>query len=282
MQTPRVALHLRCSAGLAILLCGVSHAAELPAHDPRPGGLAIIDLGTSEAAPAAEFSGRPVLRIRDGDQWHAVVGIPLSQATGSAAVSVIDANGEVTQRPFDVTPHSYREQRLQVQRSYVEPDEAQLQRITRERRRIDAALNHFRDSQVPGLALPAPVPGRQSPSFGFRRFFNEQPRSPHSGMDIAAPAGTPVINPLAGKVAETGHFFFNGNTVIVDHGQGFITLYCHLDSIDVQAGDAVASGDRLGLVGATGRVTGAHLHFSTYLNATAVDPAMFLTTDPPP
>ena len=167
-------------------------------------------------------------------------------------------------------------QRLNVDRKYVDPGEAALERIFAEREIIDAAIANWRPTDIEALALIAPVPGNRSDSFGSRRIFNDQPRSPHKGMDIAAPTGTPIVAPLAGIVTATGDYYFNGNTVIVDHGQGLISLYCHLSAIDVEEGQAVASGDRLGAVGATGRVTGPHLHFATYLNGTAVDPALLM------
>ena len=157
-------------------------------------------------------------------------------------------------------------------------DEA-LARIAREREIIDAALTNWRDRPLTGIGLTAPVDGPRSSSFGLRRFFNDEPRAPHKGMDIAVPEGTPVAAARDGIVTVTGDFYFNGNTVIVDHGQGLITMYCHLSAIGVEHGAAVAAGDALGAVGRTGRVTGPHLHFGTYLNGTAVDPSLLLAVE---
>jgi len=266
---------LRLASLLLALIATRALAVEPPPNSPRPGGIAVVALPDGRVKPSAVFGDRPVMVLRREDDWLAVIGIPLNQSPGDATVQVYYED-ESIEVPFTVNDHAYREQRLTVERQYVEPDSEHLERITRERKVLDAALTGFGDTPPANFDLPAPVPGRQSDSFGFRRVFNDQPRRPHSGMDIAAPAGTPVRAPLGGRVAATGEFFFNGNTVIVDHGQGFITAYLHLDRIDVETGQSVDAGQTLGVVGATGRVTGAHLHFATYLNGTPVDPALFL------
>jgi len=260
----------------ALLILGLllaDPAVAVPEHAPRPGGIVFVDVGAAAApAPAVTYAERPVLVMQRGDRWQAVVGIPLGIEPGSVVLTVADNTVPVT-----IFPHAYAEQRLTVKnQSYVTPDQAQLDRIGRERKIIDAALNNFREVVVDSIALEAPVDGPRSSSFGLRRFFNDQPRSPHKGMDIAATAGTPVRAPRAGVVTATGDYFFNGNTVIVDHGQGYVTMYCHLSEIAVEEGQPVATGELLGAVGATGRVTGPHLHFGAYLNGTAVDPAILL------
>ena len=238
-----------------------------------PGGIAFIDLGPAEGSlPTVEYNGRRVLVTRDDGRWRAVVGVPLDASAGTAAVTLSDG----TQHKFDVAEHAYREQHLTVAPGFVSLSEDNLARVGKERVIIDAALNNFRDAPLDGIDMQLPVDGPRSSSFGSRRFFNNEARSPHKGMDISANAGTPILAPRDGVVTATGDYYFNGNTVIVDHGQGYITMYCHLSKIGVDDGQVVETGDNLGAVGATGRVTGAHLHFGTYLNGTAVDPALLL------
>ena len=263
---------------LSTFLLAVSALADaMPDHAPWPGGIAIIDVGPSEAPrPIVEFGDRRVLVARQGDRWAAAVGIPLDTPAGQASIRINTARDVA----FEVRSHDYREQRLTVKnQSHVTPDEEQLARIGRERKIIDAALTNWRDTPIESVTLATPVSGRRSSSFGLRRFFNDQPRSPHKGMDIAAAEGTAIATPRDGVVTATGEFFFNGKTVIIDHGQGLVTMYCHLSKFGVEEGAAVRTGDTIGEVGSTGRVTGPHLHFGTYLNGTAVDPALLLATE---
>ena len=266
----------RLLAALWLLAAGIA-AAELPRHSAHPGGIAVVALGPADALPPkVMFDDTAVLVAESEGQWHAVVGIPLSHPPGQAQLTVTNPEADDRVVEFDVAEYSYREQRLTVTKGFVEPDPVQLQRIVADRKIIDAALKTWRPSDSVVLRIPAPVSGRKSSSFGLRRYFNDQPRSPHSGMDIAAATGTAIRLPTDGMVSATGDFFFNGKTVIVDHGQGFISLYCHLSTIDVESGQQLVAGDKIGEVGATGRVTGPHLHFGTYLNGNAVDPALLL------
>lgn len=256
-----------------LLLALTGPALAAPEHSPWPGGIAIVDIGSAEQPPpAASFGNKPLLVMKQDNRWHAVVGIPLDTSTGGLSIRV-----GTTDIGIDVNERAYREQRITVKnQSHVTPAPQQLERIGRERTIIDAALRNHRPVETSSIDLAIPVDGPRSSSFGSRRFFNEQPRAPHKGMDIAAAQGEPIVAPRGGVIAATGDYFFNGNTVILDHGQGFVTMYCHLSEISVEEGLTVSVGDTLGAVGATGRVTGPHLHFGTYLNGTAVDPALLL------
>ncbi len=261
----------------------------LPIARSVPGGVVLVTLpGNSATAPHAWFGEAPVLVVRQHQHWLAVVGIPLAQGTGPAELRVSNAaaadhvaataDGTATndiRLPFTIKPWRYREQHLQVAPAQVDLSAADLERVAREQALIHAALATWSAAPPATLRLRSPVGGVRSSSFGLRRFFNGAARDPHSGMDIAAAAGTPVHAAAAGTVLETGSYFFNGNTVLIDHGGGLITMYCHLQEIGVARGAQLAAGDPLGTVGATGRVTGAHLHFGVALNRAFVDPALF-------
>ena len=249
----------------------------LPRASAVPGGVARIGLGASGQPPRVYLGGDRVLVMRDGDEWVAFVGIALGAKPGAKLqVEAEQAGGEVERFEIAVAPKEYASQHLKVPPGQVDLSKEHLARYERERVHLTEVLRTFTDSAPATLAMLQPAPGERSSSFGMRRYFNGQPRSPHTGMDFAAPAGTPVVAANAGRVIDTGDYFFPGRTVVLDHGQGLLTLYAHLEAIDAAVAQAVSAGSVIGKVGATGRITGPHLHFSVYLNAVAVDPALFL------
>ncbi len=268
---------LTLATSVLMLLAGQAHALALPKESRVPGGLAILSLDVPAApVPRVMYNGHRAPVLRDGERWIALVGLPLATKIGKhAAEAYLGGSKQVLD--FEVKPKKYEEQRLTVTNDrQVNPNPDDLKRIGADSKRTEAALTRYTTDLEPSLAFLTPVPGKRSNSFGFRRFFNEQPRNPHSGMDISGNLGEPVKVVASGVVVDVGDFFFNGNTVFVDHGRGVLTMYLHLSRIDVKPGDRVAAGDVVGLLGATGRVTGPHLHFGVAVNRAMVDPALFL------
>ncbi len=262
---------------LLVSLCLLAPQAwgqALPRHEPVPGGIAVIALKTSSPqAPVAHYKKQRVMVLKDQDRWYAVVGIPLTAKTGSHELR-LDQGGAIR---FEVRAKAYETQHITIKdKRKVEPNADDLRRIRKEKQRITAALRSWSEGLPPQLPLLRPVQGEQSSAFGLRRFFNGKARKPHSGLDIAAPRGTPIVAPTDGVVVDTGDYFFNGNSVFIDHGQGLVTMYCHMDSIAVEKGQRVRRGERIGEVGSTGRVTGPHLHWSVSLNDARVDPALLM------
>jgi biotin carboxyl carrier protein len=268
----------------ALLLAFLPNAQALPQESRVPGGIAYITVPGGANAPVVEYGGHRTAVIKRGNEWVAVVGIPLAAKAGRQTLKVsplIDSPGSSPGSPvevsFDILDKKYRTQHLTIKNQrQVNPAPEDLKRIELEQTRSNTALSLFTASGLPRLQLASPVAGVRSDSYGSRRIFNGQPRNPHTGMDIAAPTGTPIRAPADGVVVEAGDFFFNGNTLYIDHGHGLVTMYCHLDSIAVKPGDTVKAGDPIGKVGATGRVTGPHLHWGVALNRAMVDPALFL------
>jgi murein DD-endopeptidase MepM/ murein hydrolase activator NlpD len=251
------------------------NALDLPTESTVPGGLAIISI-QAEDKPEAFYYERKVMMVGSSDNWKAIVGIPLSAHTGTHNLHVKN-NGIETVYKFEVANKDYETQYLTIKnKRKVNPNEQDMSRIIKEKKLISKAKSHWSDNESIPLKFIQPADGPYSSPFGLRRFFNEQPRRPHSGLDIAAPKGAPIVAPADGTVINTGDYFFNGNTVFLDHGQGLITMYCHMDSISIEEGAHVKTGDIIGNVGLTGRVTGAHLHWSVMLNNVTVDPLLFL------
>lgn len=269
---------MRVVCCLLLLLASQSALAEgfisrLLNH-PVPGGVAVVPLGSEAQTPTARYQDKPVLVVREeGKRWIAIVGIPLKSQPGPHQLQVSDGRT----LGFTVGSKHYREQHIKLKNGrQVNPLAEDMARINRELAEQTRAYQTFSPAQPSNLLFDKPVEGPLSSPFGLRRFFNGEERNPHSGLDFAVGAGTPIKSPATGKVILIGNYFFNGNTVFVDHGQGLISMFCHMSKVDVKLGQSLPRGGIVGRVGATGRATGPHMHWNVSLNDARVDPAIFI------
>ena len=261
---------LLCLAGFENLSAG-----PLPGFESVPGGVAVVDL-KGKQKPTGFYDHNRVLIIGSPGDWHALIGLPLNTRPGSHTLEV-KYGAKKTVKKFMVAAKQYQESHITItDKRKVNPLPVDMVRINRETRQIRAAKATWSDTVPASVFLDQPIQGIYSSPFGLRRFFNNQPRKPHSGVDIAAPAGTPIKAAAAGRVVATGKYFFDGNTVFIDHGEGLITMYCHMQRIDVTRGQVIDRGEVIGIVGQTGRATGPHLHWSVILNKAMVNPLLFL------
>jgi murein DD-endopeptidase MepM/ murein hydrolase activator NlpD len=263
-----------CLAFSLFMTVSVS-AMTLPQQSAVPGGVVIVPIADGiDGKPEVQFNKRQVMVLKKNEQWHAVVGVPLSAKIGSQTLTIKSA-GKTTKISFVIADKAYPTQHIEIKDDgKVNPTNYDMKRINGEKAIINAALEHWTEGDV-ALNFAWPIEGRVSGLFGRRRVFNGQPRNPHSGMDIAAPIGTEIHSPADGVIRNTGEYFFNGNTVFIDHGQGLVTMFCHMNSISVKAGQVIKQGDVIGTVGMTGRVTGPHLHLGVSLNDARVEPRLF-------
>ncbi len=217
----------------------------------------------------------------DGDGYAATallgVGLGAKEKARTLDIQVETAQGkEQFQRSIAIRDKDYPEQWLKVARKYTELTKEQLQRHRGEQALSKATLKMISPVRFWGCPFNKPVPGGISSEFGLRRFFNGEPRNPHTGLDLRGKEGDPIRAAASGEVVLAGEHYFAGKSVYIDHGQGVVTMYFHMSRVLVEPGDAVASGDVIGLVGATGRVTGPHLHFGVSVLGDSVAPGPLL------
>lgn len=273
--TPRICLLLSL---MFSAFSPLAHA-SLPRSSNVPGGVVNIPLVSTAASsnkPQAWLGDQAVLVKFERQQWHAVVGLPLDMKPGAYELK-FKVGDETGMQPFEVVEKSYPEQHITIKdTSKVELSAKDEARAVGEISAIKVLKRHWREDEDTDVEFIIPAEGRLSGNFGLRRFFNGEPRSPHAGLDVAVARGTPIKASAGGKVLAVDDYFFNGKTIFVDHGNGLITMYCHLDRFKVKKGQTVRKGQLLGLSGKTGRATGPHLHWSVVLNGAMVDPALFI------
>jgi murein DD-endopeptidase MepM/ murein hydrolase activator NlpD len=226
---------------------------------------------------SVRWNGHDVPFVRGGDRWLATVGVDLDSRPGDHAVNVTfsydDGRTRVVNEPVIVNAEQYPTTELQVEERYVELSPEDQARADREGAETSAIYDTFTPERYWTAAFEVPVQGaKDGRNFGHRRVFNGQPRAPHSGADLRATTGTPIYAANRGRIVLAKDLFFSGNAVFIDHGHGLYTTYLHLSKVDVAVGEIVERGQRLGLAGATGRVTGAHLHWGLRLLDARVDP----------
>jgi len=269
------------AASLSAFFLPVS-ALALPKESAVPGGIAIVRLGveSARAAPRAWLGDQPVWVSAENGQWVAVVGLALDLPPGSHDLRVDDGHddGHTERRvDFAVKSKNYPAQHIRLKdSSKVTLSPADEARAVAEITEIQKLKRHWREEAAVDSRFIQPAAGRLASRFGLRRFFNGEARAPHAGLDVAIPLGTPIKATAGGTVLAVGDYFFNGMTVFVDHGNGLISMVCHLDRIDVKAGASVTQGQPVGLSGMTGRASGPHLHWSMVLNGVMVDPELFI------
>ncbi|MDR2639304.1 MAG: peptidoglycan DD-metalloendopeptidase family protein [Helicobacteraceae bacterium] len=265
---------------ILIFLC-VFGVFALALEDARyPGGVAIVPLSEfGKIAPIAFCDDRrlKIQKLPSGE-WAAIVGVSIdAKPNANKYLSYWTIEGKSAIVPFKIGDKAYPIQRLTIDQSMEALDQATIDRVAKERGIIAAAIAEFSEDIGGDTRMRAPLIAPISSAFGLRRVINKTPRRPHSGTDLAAPKGTPIAAPSSGVVALEGSHFYCGNFVLLNHGEGLFTLYCHLDRSAVKTGQATKTGAIVGYVGATGRVTGAHLHWSAALNGAWFDPLLLVS-----
>lgn len=268
---------------ITLLNTAAVYAANFPDISPVPGGIASVNLDSGYKAGTKVFFNKKRVLVRKNisenkTTWQALVGIPLTLKPGKYTIDIINEKGDISNRTFSVQAKEYETRHITIKnKRMVSPTKQDIQRHYKEKPLITAALNTWTENNAVETRFIHPVDGRLSSIFGLKRIYNKQDRiRRHTGLDIAAPVGTAIKAPATGSVIRTGNYFFTGNTVFIDHGQGLISMYCHLEKIQVKAGEQLKQAQQIGTVGMTGRVSGPHLHWVVSLNNTKVDPKLFI------
>ncbi|HEY2150704.1 MAG TPA: peptidoglycan DD-metalloendopeptidase family protein [Vicinamibacterales bacterium] len=246
----------------------------------EPGELVVITVTTTSADRLRVHAfNRDVepYRLEDG-RWQALVGIDLDVKPGTYAVVVSAANAPAEHSAYEliVHPHTFLTRRLTVSEAFVTPPASEEERIAREARLLDQIWKSPAPARLWTEPFVRPVPGAANSAFGTRSIFNGKPRNAHGGADFLSPAGTPIHAPNSGRVVLARDTYFSGNTVIIDHGLGLFSMLAHMSVIEAHEGDSVKRDEVIGLVGATGRVTGPHLHWAVRASGARVDPLSLL------
>lgn len=256
---------------LAAAAPAAAQTVEIRARAMRAGEVLRVTITDGEAPVTVRAFDRQWPVYAEGDRWLALVGIDLDTKPGSYDLMITTAHGAI-HRTVTLQPHAFPTRRLTVDPDLVHPPPEMQDRIEREARELRDIWDHSVPQRLWAAPFTRPVPDPANSAFGTRSIYNGEPRAPHTGADFLSPAGRPIAAPNDGRVVLAAPLYFTGNTVIIDHGAGLFSLFAHLSELAVRAGDAVSAGQVVGQVGATGRVTGPHLHWTVRLDNARVDP----------
>jgi murein DD-endopeptidase MepM/ murein hydrolase activator NlpD len=266
-------------AALAAFSCAAfaATADPFPRESRVPGGVALVPVGvTTEPKPLVSRDGANVWVTKRANTWIAVVGLPLSTAPGEHSVTVT-RNGVAQATPFSVKDKRYPVQHVTIKdNAMVEPPAEVISRIETESAHLKSVRSTWREDATTSAAFTLPAKGRLSGRFGGSRVLNGKPRAPHAGLDVAIGTGTPVLAPSDGVILDAGDYYFCGKTMFIDHGNGLLSMFCHLSEHGAKVGDTVRKGQSVARSGATGRASGPHLHWTVYLNGVSVEPELFV------
>ncbi|WP_369178484.1 peptidoglycan DD-metalloendopeptidase family protein [Candidatus Thiodubiliella endoseptemdiera] len=268
---------------ISLLLLLLSHFAwaSIPVqHTPYPGGIAVFDFETTHSNPKAFYRTVPLYTQHiEGNHWQVLLGIPLLEKAGKKSITIQDFSTRTLDVEIKIIKNKPVKQNIKLKgknKKYVDPNAAHMDRIKKERVILGKTRLFFSDKTLSNGVFIRPVLGVITSPFGVKRLYNGQPRNPHTGIDYAGATGTPIKAPADGKVILSGQYFFNGNTIFLDHGQGLISVYIHMDKRIAKQGKMVKKGETIGTIGQTGRATGPHLHWGVYLNRTTVHPNLLM------
>jgi biotin carboxyl carrier protein len=246
----------------------------------RPGEIVVLTMRTRKPASALTvhaFGNEYIPYSVSAAAWRVFIGIDLSVTPGTHEVAVhAEPGGVHATYPLVVKARTFRTRSLKVDPDFVTPPPETLARIEREALELEEIWHASAPARLWSGVFVRPVPHQANSAFGTRSIFNGEPRSHHSGADFRSPAGTPIKAPNAGRIVLTGPRYFSGNSVVIDHGLGLFSFFAHLSVITAKTGDVVKKGQIIGRVGATGRVTGPHLHWSVRVGGARVDPLSLL------
>jgi len=263
-----------------IFIISYSHASSLYASSDfsnvHPGGIYITEISNAEYNQDLLIDGQKILKWNKDNKFYVLYGLSYHLKTEQHNFEIKNKDGTVLREiGINIVQKNFRTQKIKVNKKYTKPTDKILEKIKKDRIKLVKARKIWFENN-PDMEFILPVKGITTGVFGTKRFYNGVEGNYHNGFDIAANTGTPIVAPSSGKITLTGNFFYNGKSIILDHGRGLKSIMIHLDEILVEENQYVEKGQIIGKVGTTGKSTGAHLHWSVLVNNTYIDPELLI------